>query len=104
LLNEGASYITIEMVVYHHRPSTTLTRARHLRNFWSRLDSQREKREVTKKRVEKKLRLNLITTKERKNTYTGVTLSTSITLVLPWNCSSISITHTKNIFKRERKT
>jgi len=71
------------MVVHHHRPSAALTRARQLRNFWSRLDSQTEKREVTKTRVEKKLRLNLITMKERKNTYTGVTLITSITLVLP---------------------
>ena len=91
LRNEGASYTTIEMVVHYHKTSMAL-RARQLRSYWSRLDSQTQKKEAIKTRAEKKLWLNWITMKERKNTYTGVTLSTSIALVLPWNYSSISVT------------
>jgi len=104
LRNKGTSHTTIEMVVHHHRPSMTLTRARQLRSFWSRLDSQTQKREVIKTRVEKKLRLNLITMEERKNTYISVTLSTSITLILSWNCSSISVTlKNKNLHLKEKE-
>ena len=93
------------MVVHHHRPSKTLTRVRQLRSFWNRLDSQTQKREGTKTRVEKKLRLNLITMKERKNTYTGVTLSTR-SLLFSHETILRSQLHKKIkiTFKRERKT
>jgi len=43
---KGASYTTIEMDIHHHKPSTTLARARQLRGYQSDFDSQTHKREV----------------------------------------------------------
>ena len=47
------------MIFHHHRPSMTLTRVRQLRSYWSRSDSQTQKSEATKIKVEKKLRFDL---------------------------------------------
>ena len=60
LQNEGASYITIEIVVHHYRPSTTLTRVRQLRDYQSHLDSQTQKREANKNKSKEEKNFDLI--------------------------------------------
>ena len=51
--NEGASYTTIEMDIYHHKPSTALTRTRQLRGYRFHLDPQTQKREANKNKNRK---------------------------------------------------
>jgi len=95
LQNEGASYTNIKMAIHHHKLSTELARARQIRGYQSHLDLQIHKREVEKIRIKKKKNVtidwNQITIKERRN-FTGVTLTTTFSIVLPWNFLLISVT------------
>jgi len=48
------------MAIHHHKPSTTLARARQLRGYWNHLDSQTQKRKTNKNKskAKKKLRFD----------------------------------------------
>ena len=54
LRNEGASYTSIRMAIYHHKPSTTLARVRQLLGYRSHLDSQTQQRKANENKSKKR--------------------------------------------------
>jgi len=73
----------IKMDIHHHKPSRVLAMARQFRCHRIHMDYKESRRKIEIKNKECNFRFNKVKIKEKKITYTGVTLSASFTLILP---------------------